>query len=86
MFLAIFLVSFAWYCRLILAAYHIHYLAYGMPLIEAAIFAKAVMIGDALRVGFLLRSRPLAVVIVYRAVVFTLFVGLFTRWSTCLKR
>lgn len=77
-FLAIFLVAFAWYRRLILAAYHIHYLAYGMPLIEAAILAKVVMIGDALRVGHRLRSQPLVVVIVYRAVVFSLLVGLFT--------
>lgn len=77
-FLAIFLVAFAWYRRLILASYHIHYLAYGMPLIEAAILAKVVMIGDALRVGHRLRSQPLTVVIVYRAVVFSLFVGLFT--------
>jgi hypothetical protein len=77
-FLAIFLVAFAWYRRLILASYHIHYLAYGMPLIEAAILAKVVMIGDALRVGHRLRGQPLALVIVYRAVVFSLFVGLFT--------
>ena len=35
-FLAVFLVAFAWYRRLILAKYHIEYSGYWAPLIEAA--------------------------------------------------
>lgn len=76
--LAMFLVAFAWYRRLILAAYHIQYLQYWMPLIEAAILAKVVMIGDALRLGRGFRNQPLAVITVYRTVVFSLFVVLFS--------
>jgi len=77
-FLAVFLIAFAWYRRLILAAYHIQYLGYWAPLIEAAILAKVIMIGDALRIGRSLQNRPLAVITLYRTVVFTLFVVLFS--------
>lgn len=77
-FLAVFLVAFAWYRRLILAEYHIHYHSYWMPLIEAAILAKVIMVGDALRVGRGFRNKPLAVITVYRTVVFCLFVALFS--------
>ncbi len=77
-FLAMFLVAFAWYRRLILAAYHIQYLNYWMPLIEAAILAKVIMIGDALRLGRGFRGKPLAVITIYRTVVFSLFVVLFS--------
>ena len=77
-FLAVFLVAFAWYRRLILAAYGIHYLHYWMPLIEAAILAKVIMLGDALRVGRRFLDKPLAFTTVYRSVVFSLFVVLFS--------
>lgn len=77
-FLAVFLVAFTWYRRLILAAYHIQYTGYWMPLIEAAILAKVIMIGDALRVGRAFRDKPLAITTVYRTVVFSLLVGLFS--------
>lgn len=77
-FLAVFLVAFAWYRRLILAAYHIPYTGYWAPLIEAAILAKIIMIGDALRIGRSFQKRPLAVITVYRTVMFSLFVVLFS--------
>jgi hypothetical protein len=76
-FLAVFLVSFAWYRRLILAAYHIHYGAYWMPLVSAAVLAKVIMVGDALRVGQRVRNKPLVVVTVYRTIAFSLLVALF---------
>jgi hypothetical protein len=77
-FLAVFLVAFAWYRRLILAAYHIQYSGYWAPLIEAAILAKVIMVGDILHLGRNLRNKPLAVITVYRTVVFTVFVVLFS--------
>jgi hypothetical protein len=76
-FLAVFLVAFAWYRRLILATYNIQYLGYWAPLIEAAILAKVVMIGDVLRLGRSFQNKPLAVITLYRTVVFTIFVVLF---------
>jgi len=77
-FLALFLVAFAWYRRLILAAYHIQYLGYWAPLIESAILAKVIMIGDALRIGRRFDNKPLAVITIYRTVMFTLFALLFS--------
>lgn len=77
-FLAVFLVAFAWYRRLILAAYHIHYVGYWAPLIEAAILAKVIMIGDVLRIGRRVNNQPLAVVTIYRTVVFSVLVLLFS--------
>jgi len=77
-FLAFFLIAFAWYRRLILASYHIQYLGYWAPLIEAAVLAKVIMIGDALRMGRAFRNRPLVVPVIYRTVVFSVFVVLFS--------
>jgi len=77
-FLAVFLVAFAWYRRLILAEYHIQYLGYWAPVIEAAILAKVVMIGDVLHMGRRFQNRPLAVTTLYRTVVFSVLVVLFS--------
>ena len=76
-FLSFFLVSFAWYRRLILASYQIQYFGYWTPLIEAAVLAKVIMIGDALRMGRGFRNRPLVVPTIYRTVIFSLLVVLF---------
>ncbi|MES2659094.1 MAG: hypothetical protein V4689_10795 [Verrucomicrobiota bacterium] len=76
-FLAVFLVAFAWYRRLLLASYHIEYSGYWTPLVEAAIFAKVIMIGDALRVGRRFQNRPLALTTLYRTIVFSGLVILF---------
>lgn len=77
-FLSFFLVAFAWYRRLILAKYHIQYTGYWAPVVEAAILAKVIMIGDALRVGRRLRRWPLVVPTVYRTIAFSILVLLFS--------
>ena len=74
LFLAVFLISFAWYRRLLLASYHIEYLGYWTPLIEAAILAKVIMIGDVLRLGRRFQNRPLIVTTLYRTIVFSVLV------------
>ncbi len=76
-YLSFFLVSFAWYRRLILAEYDIINIGYVVPLIEAAILAKVIMIGDAMRMGRRFRNRPLVIPVIYRTVVFGLLVILF---------
>jgi len=76
--LSFFLVAFAWYRRLILAEYHIQYLGYWVPLIEAAILAKVIMIGDVLHLGRRFRNWPLAVPTIYRTALFSILVVLFT--------
>lgn len=77
-FLSFFLVSFAWYRRLLLATYHIQYTGYWAPLVEAAVLAKVIMVGDALRMGRGLRHWPLVVPTVYRTILFSLLVVLFS--------
>jgi hypothetical protein len=75
-FLSFFLVSFAWYRRLILATYNIQYTGYWAPLIEAAVLAKVILIGDAMRIGHRLHKWPLAVPAIYRTVMFSVLVVL----------
>ena len=77
-FLSFFLVAFTWYRRLILASYDIHFTAYWAPLVEAAILAKVIMIGDALHMGRGLRNLPLVVPTIYRTVVFGVLVVMFS--------
>ena len=50
-YLAFFLVAFTWYRRLILAEYAISYSNYWVPLIEAAVLANVIMVGDLMRLG-----------------------------------
>ena len=77
-YLAFFLVAFTWYRRLTLAEYQIHYLEYGVPLIEAAVLAKVIMIGDLLRLGQGLEHKPLILPTFYRALTFSVWVGVFS--------
>ena len=56
--LVFFLVAFIWYRRLILAEYHVQYTNYLFPLIEAAVLAKMIMVGDLLRLGRGLEHKP----------------------------
>ncbi len=77
LYLAFFFATFAWYRRFILAEYHISYYHYGTALIEALILAKVVLIGDALRLGGGHENKPLIFPVLYKAVMFSLFVGLF---------
>ncbi|MGN6733799.1 MAG: hypothetical protein ACTHMB_17800 [Candidatus Binatia bacterium] len=76
-YLAFFLVAFTWYRRLILAEYQVQYTNYWMPLIEAAVLAKVIMIGDLLRLGRRMENKPLIVSAVFRAVMFSVWVAIF---------
>jgi len=76
-YLAIFFGVFTWYRRLILAEYRITYLHYGWAVIEALILAKVILVGDALRLGRGFEGKPLILRVLDKAVVFSLFVGLF---------
>jgi hypothetical protein len=76
-YMAVFFGMFSWYRRLILAEYQISYLNYGVALIEAAILAKVIMIGDVLRLGRRLEEKPLIYPTLYKAVVFSVWVAVF---------
>jgi hypothetical protein len=76
-YLAFYFGVFAWYRRLVLAEYQIGYLHYGISIIEALILAKVILIGNALHLGRGLEGKPLAFVTLYKAVIFSMFVGVF---------
>jgi len=77
MYLAVFFGLFTWYRRLVLAEYQISYLHYGVAFIQALVLAKVIMVGRALHLGQRLKDHPLILPTVYKAVVFTIFVGIF---------
>jgi hypothetical protein len=77
-YLAFFLVAFVWYRRLVLAEYQVQYTNYWFPLIEAAVLAKVILIGDFLRFGRALEQKPLILPTLYRTVMFSVWVWLFS--------
>jgi hypothetical protein len=76
-YLALLFGVFTWYRRLILAEYHIGYVHYGFSLFEALVLAKVIMLGDILKLGRGLESKPLIFPTLYQTVVFTVWVAFF---------
>ena len=76
-YLTLFFGVFMWYRRFILAEYEIAYLHYGIAVIQALVLAKVIMIGDIVRLGRGLEDKPLIFPTLYKAAVFSVFVGLF---------
>jgi hypothetical protein len=77
MYLAVFFGAFAWYRRFILDEYRISYFNYGSAVIEALILAKVIWLGDFLGLSEGLENKPLFYPTLYKAFVFSCFVGLF---------
>ena len=77
-YLALVFSAFVSYRRLVLAAHDITYTNYGVALIEALILGKVIMIGAVFHPGRSLEQRPLIYPTLYKAVVFTFLVGVFT--------
>jgi hypothetical protein len=77
-YLAFFLVAFAWYRRLILAGYGIVYTNYWVPLVEAAVLAKVIMVGEMVRLGRGMERKPLLFPTLFRTVLFSVWVGVFS--------
>jgi hypothetical protein len=77
-YLAFVFAAFIQYRRFLLASYDITYTNYGFAVIEALILAKVIMIGDVFRLGRGLERKPLIYPTLYKTVVFTLFVAVFT--------
>jgi hypothetical protein len=69
---------FTSYRRLVLAEYKIIYLHYGLALFEALILAKVIMIGDILGLARRLQDKPLIVTTLYKTVLFTVWVCVFS--------
>jgi hypothetical protein len=77
-YLALVFAVFTWYRRIILAAHDITYTNYWVAVIEALILAKVIMIGGVFHLGRGLEHKPLIYPTLYKTVVFTLFVAVFT--------
>jgi len=77
-YLALFLGAFTVYRRLVLAEYQIGYFNYGYCLLEAAVLAKVIVIGDMIGVGERFRDRPLIVPTLYKALCFAVFLLAFS--------
>jgi len=76
-YMAFVLAAFANYRRLILAEYQIGYFHYGYALVEAAVLAKVVMIGEALGLGERYSERPLIITTLFKSVAFAAFAVAF---------
>ena len=70
--------AFTQYRRFLLAAHGITYTDYWVAVIEALILAKVIMIGAVFRLGRGLEQQPLIYPTLYKTVVFSFFVGVFT--------
>jgi prepilin signal peptidase PulO-like enzyme (type II secretory pathway) len=84
-YLAVIFAVFTWYRRFLLSGYDITYTNYGVAVIEALILAKVIMIGDVLRLGRGLEDKPLIYPTLYKTVVFTIFVAVFTLMEHAIK-
>jgi hypothetical protein len=82
-FVGIFLYLTFFFCavvtnqRLLLNEYHISYFSYGAALINAAVIAKVILIGEYARLGRRREARPLLQVAFYQAFLFSLLVLAF---------
>ena len=74
MYLAVFFGVMITYRRLILKEYEISYLNYGLAVIEAAILAKIIMIGDIMRLGRKYENKPLVVPTIHKTIIFGILV------------
>ena len=77
-YLTLVFAAFTHYRRLILADVGIIYTEYWIALIKAMIFAKVMMVGDALKLGHSFSQQPLIVPTLVKTVFFTLLVSVFT--------
>lgn len=76
-YLAMMLAAFAWYRRLVLSESGISYFHYGAAVIESLILAKVVLIGQALGLGRRFEDSRLILSVLFKALVFGVFVALF---------
>lgn len=76
-YLALMFSAFTWYRRFILAESGVSSVRYGVAVIEALILAKVILIGQALRLGRRLEDSRLIVSVLFKSLVFGVFVALF---------
>lgn len=77
-FLTLFLWTFTMYRRLILNEYQIGYLHYSYNFLEALVLSKIILIGQTFKLGERFSDQPLIIPTLYKTVIFSLFVLIFT--------
>ncbi len=77
-YLFVFLGAFGWYKRLILFEHHYDFLHYGYTVVEAAVLAKLMLVGNAMGFFKRLHKSPLIVAGVCQTLVFSLGVIFFS--------
>jgi hypothetical protein len=77
-YLAVMLAAFTWYRRFVLSESGITYLHYGAAVIEALILAKVILLGQALGLGRRFEGSRLIWSVLFKSVVFAVFIALFT--------
>jgi hypothetical protein len=76
-YLGVFLLSFAFYRRLLMEEYDLGYFQVGWVVMEALILGKIVLIGEALHVGEKLQDRRLFLSVLWKTFTFSLLVLAF---------
>jgi hypothetical protein len=76
-FLALIFCAFVTYRRLVMKEAGISYEHWGAGLIKAAIIAKVILVGQAMRIGKGIESHPLIISVLVKAVLYGLLVGIF---------
>jgi len=77
LYLAFFFGSVVNYQRLILAGYDIGSAEFGFAIVKALVLGKVILIGEALHVGERFRDRSLWVPVLWKTLVFSLFIAAF---------
>ncbi len=77
-YLGTFFSTFSMYRRLILAQYEISYEQYGESLIKALVLGKVFLVAETLKLGRQFDDKPLVVPTLYKGVLFTFVVALYT--------
>jgi hypothetical protein len=76
-YLAAMLGAFTWYRRFLLSEIGVSYIHYGAAVIEALILAKVILIGKALGLGRRFEDSPLILSVLFKSLVFGVFIGIF---------
>jgi hypothetical protein len=77
-YLAVMLAALTWYRRLVLAESGVSYFHYWVAVIEALIFAKVILIGQALGLGRRFEGSRLIMSVLFKSLIFSTFMALFT--------
>jgi len=86
LYLGFFFCSLSFYATVLLRKYEIDYLNYSLAIINALIVAKVILIGEMAHLGRWGEAKPLYQSVIYKSVVFSLFVLVFHFLEEFVKR